>query len=173
MIPKATITRVETIPVAVPFKVPFKIASGGPRPFGEQLLVRLHTDQGVHGLGETQAWRRQGSIETLASLCAAIKDHLAPRVVGRSPFEMSTIMAAMDEALWPAFYAKAPIADALLDLQGKLLDVPVYTLLGGKFRTHVDACAVLPINDRLEDTLSGAEAFWARGFRSFTVKVGV
>jgi len=173
MSPQAKITRVETIPIAVPFRVPFKIASGGARPIGENMLVLLHTDLGVTGIGETQAWRRQGSVETLASLKCAIDDHLAPRVVGQSPFQLAAIVAAMDEALYPALYAKAGIIDALYDLQGKLLDVPVYALLGGKFRDAVGACAVLPIKPSLEETLEGAEAFNRRGFRSFTVKVGV
>jgi muconate cycloisomerase len=173
MTPKATITKVETIPIAVPFRVPFKIASGGARPVGENMLVRLHTDQGIAGIGETQAWRRQGSTETLASLKCAIEDHLAPRVIGRSPFELAGIMSAMDEALSPGLYAKAAIGDALYDLQGKLLDVPVWQLLGGKCRSTVGACAVLPIKDSLDETLEGADEFDRRGFRSFTVKVGV
>jgi len=79
----------------------------------------------------------------------------------------------MDEALYPALYAKAPIADALYDLQGKLLGVPVWQLLGGKCRDKVGACAVLPIKDSLEETLAAADDFHRRGFRSFTVKVGV
>lgn len=173
MTPKATITKVETIPIAVPFRVPFKIASGGARPVGENMLVRLHTDQGIAGIGETQAWRRQGSTETLASLKCAIEDHLAPRVIGRSPFELAGIMSAMDEALSPGLYGKAAIGDALYDLQGKLLDVPVWQLLGGKCRSTVGACAVLPIKDSLDETLEGADEFHRRGFRSFTVKVGV
>ena len=56
-LPPIRITRVETIPIRVPFRVPFKIASGGARPSSENLLVRLHTDAGVTGVGETQAWR--------------------------------------------------------------------------------------------------------------------
>jgi L-alanine-DL-glutamate epimerase-like enolase superfamily enzyme len=170
---KVIITKVETIPLAVPFRVPFKIASGAARPVGENLLVCLHTNEGVVGIGETQAWRRQGSVETLASLKGAIEDHLAPRVVGKSPFQMASLMKAMDEALYPALYAKAGIADALYDLQGKLLGVPVYVLLGGKCRDAVGACAVLPIKDSLDETLEGADQFHRRGFRSFTVKVGV
>jgi muconate cycloisomerase len=170
---KVAITKVETIPLAVPFRVPFKIASGGARPVGENLLVRLHTNEGVSGIGETQAWRRQGSCETLASLKCAIEEHLAPRAVGRSPFDIASIMYAMDEALFPSLYAKAAIADALYDLQGKLLGVPVYVLLGGKCRDTVGACAVLPIKDSLDETLEGADQFHRRGFRSFTVKVGV
>ncbi len=170
---KTRIEHIELIPIAVPFASPFQIAKGGPRSVGEQLIVRLHSNQGLVGVGETQAWRRQGSVETLSGLIAAIKDYLAPCVIGRSPFDLAAISAAMDDALWPAFYAKAPILDALYDLQGKILGVPVYALLGGKCRDGVEACAVLPIKESIDGTLEGARNFWNRGFTSFTVKVGV
>lgn len=167
------ITRVELIPVRIPFSTPFKIASGAARMANDTLYVRLHTDAGVTGLGETQAWRRQGSVETLASLCAAIGTVLAPQLIGRSPFAMNAIMADLDEALYASFYAKAAIGDALLDLQGKLLGVPVHVLLGGRCRDALEACAVLTIKPDFAETMDQAQAFWQRGFTSFTFKVGL
>lgn len=172
-LPPIRITRVETIPIRVPFRVPFKIASGGARPSSENLLVRLHTDAGVTGVGETQAWRRLGSSETIASLTAAIDGLFAPHVVGRSPFAIAAIMHDLDEALYHSYYAKAPIGDALHDLVGKLLGVPVHTLLGGRCRDELGACAVLTIKPTLEEMISGAEEFSARGFTSFTIKIGI
>lgn len=170
---RAKIARIETIPLAVPFTTPFRIASGGPRLVSEIMLVRMELDNGMQGIGETQAWRRQGSTETLHSLHAAINQLLAPCCVGRSPFELPAIAAVMDEALYKSYYAKAPLLDAIHDLQGKLLGVPVHALLGGRTRATVGACAVLPLDKDLRGTLEAADRFWARGFRSFTVKVGV
>jgi muconate cycloisomerase len=167
------ITTVEVIPVRIPFRVPFKIASGAARPVSEAVVVRIKTDQGIEGIGETQAWRRQGSVETLASLTCTINQHLAPRVVGRSPFALPAIVHSLDEAIYSSLYAKAAVLDALYDLQGKLLGVPVHVLLGGTFRDRVGACAVLMIKDDLEETLDNARQFHERGFRSFTIKVGL
>ena len=62
------ITRVETIPLRVPLRQPTKISQGAAREAVEVMIVRLHTDAGVVGIGETQAWRRQGNAETLPSL---------------------------------------------------------------------------------------------------------
>lgn len=171
--PGVRVTRVEAIPLRVPFRVPFKIASGGARPVSEQMIVRVHTDAGVSGVGETQAWRRLGSRETIASLKSAIDDHFAPRVVGRSPFAIAAILHDLDAALDHAYYARAAVCDALYDLAGKLLGVPVYELLGGRCRDGLRACAVLTIKDEVEETLAGAEEFHRRGFQSFTVKIGV
>src|SRR5690606_18543599 len=83
------------------------------------------------------------------------------------------IMSACNEAMWHSYYAQAPISDALFDLQGKILGVPAWALLGGKCRDAVGGCAALFIKPSLEETLTGAAEFHRRGFRSFTVKVGL
>jgi len=167
------ITKVETIPLRIPFNVPFKISSGAARPTVEILLVRLHTNEGVVGVGETQAWRRQGSSETLPSLTSAIRDHFTPHIVGQSPFAIAGIMPRLEAAIYHSLYAQAAISDALFDLQGKLLGVPVHMLLGGKCRETVSACAVLTMKSTLEATLEGAAEYFDLGYRSFTVKIGV
>jgi len=169
----AKITNIESIPVHVPFYVPLQIASGGPRPVSEVLIVRIKTDQGIEGIGETQAWRRQGSAETLTSIKYAVDKLLAPEIVGKSPFALPTIAQRLDEVLYSSLYAKAAILDALLDLQGKLLGVPVHALLGGKARNSIGACAVLPIQDDLGATLDRASELYERGFRTVIIKVGL
>ena len=55
------ITEIETIPLRLPFAQPYKISQGAGRESIETLIVRVHTDEGIVGIGETQAWRRQGS----------------------------------------------------------------------------------------------------------------
>lgn len=166
------ITKIETIPVRYPFQSKFKIASGGAREGVDVMLVRLHTDQGVVGIGETQAWMRYGSRETLASLHAIIHDHFSPRVVGRSPFDIAAILHELEGAVWHSNYAQAPIADALFDLQGKLLGVPVYQLLGGKCRDRLAGCATLGIKPSAQETIEEGQKWYEQGFRSFTIKVG-
>jgi L-alanine-DL-glutamate epimerase-like enolase superfamily enzyme len=166
------ITRVETIPLHVPFKKMYK-SSAGARPNVEVLVVRLHTDEGMVGIGETQAWRRHGSSETLPKLVDAIQNHLSPHIIGRSAFDIATIMHKLDEALDHSLYAKAPISDALYDLQGKALGLPVHQLLGGKCRDAIPACAVLAMKDDVKGTLENAQSFYDRGFRTFAIKVGL
>jgi L-alanine-DL-glutamate epimerase-like enolase superfamily enzyme len=167
------ITRVETIPLHVPLKQPTKISQGAARETIEIMIVRLHTDAGISGIGETQAWRRQGNAETLPGLNTVIRDHFAPLIVGRSPLSIAAIMASLDAAIYHSFYAQAAISDALYDLQGKLTGLPVHALIGGKCRDAVAAGAVLFMKPTIEETMDGAQEFYARGFRSFNMKVGV
>lgn len=166
------VRRLELIPLRLPFKTEFKIAAGGPRPGIDVMIVKIHTDSGQVGIGETHAWMRQGSRETLKSLESVINDHFAPRVVGRSAFDASAILAQLKETVWNTNYALAPISDALLDVQGKILGVPAYQILGGRAKNSVAAGITLGIMPDHGALLAEVEQRVAEGYTSFTVKVG-
>ena len=168
--PGLRITRVESIPVRIGFKSPHKIAAGPVRPSVDILLVKVHTDEGLVGIGETQAWRRHGSSETMASLRTAIHDHFAPHLEGKSPFDIAAIMPKLEDAIYHSYYAQAPIADALIDLQGKALGVPAYALLGGKCRETIPICGLLSIKPTLDETLDDTDRLLAQGYRTLVIK---
>jgi len=167
------IVRVEPIPLRVPFASPFQISQGGAREAVDVLLVRIHTDGGVVGVGETQAWRRQGSAETLGNLVRTVEDHFEPILLGRSPLDIAGTLHALDEAMYNTLYAQAAVADALYDVVGRALGVPVHALLGGECRDRVRICALLSMKRNVEELLEAAQGFYERGFRHFTLKIGV
>src|SRR5690606_22722090 len=142
------------------------------RPGIDILLLKMHTESGLIGIGETQAWLRQGSRDTLRSLVSIIQEQFAPRVVGRSVFDHASILAELRDAVWSTNYALAPVSDAMLDLQGKILEVPAYQLLGGKARDSVCAGITLGISQDEQALLDDVEKWIGAGFTSFTVKVG-
>ncbi|WP_320177907.1 enolase C-terminal domain-like protein [Roseovarius pacificus] len=166
------ITDVQAIPLRVPFKTAFKF-SQGERASAEIVLVRLKADSGHEGMGETQAWRRLGSRETLPGLVSKIENHFAPLLLGRSPFDISAIMSDLENELYDSLYAQAAVSDALYDLQGKILDVPVYHLLGGKCRSSLDMCAPISISASIDKTLDSAQRLIERGFKSLLLKIGI
>lgn len=166
------ITRVEPIPLRLPFAGPFKISHGEAREMLEVVIVRVHTDEGIVGVGETQAWRRQGSAETLANLVHTIEDHFEPILLGHSPFDIAGALHALNGALYGSLYAQAAIGDALYDLVGQALGVPVHVLLGGECRNRVRIGAVLAIKPTVEELIDSAQAFYERGFRHFGLKIG-
>src|SRR3984893_18064643 len=99
------------------------------------LWVRIETDAGVTGLGECV----HGGVQAIA-----IIHDLAPRLVGRDPFAIDAILEEIRRSLvFEGGFAGALITAltgieiALWDLKGKALDVPVYELLGGKFRDKI------------------------------------
>ena len=137
------------------------------------LLVRVSTDEGLVGTGETQAWQRQGSAETLANLVRTIEDYFEPLLLGRSPFDISGALHALDEALYNTLYAQAAVGDALYDVVGRALGVPVQVLLGGQCRRKIRVGAVLSMKPTVEELVESAQAIYERGFRHFGVKIGV
>ena len=169
---KARITGIECIPLNIPFKTPFKIASGAAREVMETLIVRITTDQGVAGIGETQAWRRQGSAETLPGLVSVIRRQFEPLLLGRSPFDIARIMHDLEARMFHTYYAQAAVGDALYDIVGKLLGVPVHQLIGGQARERVRVAAVLTMKGTVGSTLEQAAEFREQGFRHLVLKIG-
>lgn len=110
--------------------------SGGPITHVSELLVEVHTDDGLTGLGEakTRALERVGRI---------VLDGLKPRLVGEDPLETDRLWERMFgmtyEFGWrQRGYAQADILNAiagvdiaLWDIKGKAAGMPIYKLLGG------------------------------------------
>jgi len=166
------ITEIEPIPLRLPFAQPFKISQGA-RETLETLIVRVHTDEGIVGIGETQAWRRQGSAELLWSLVRTIKDHFEPLIAGRSPFDIGGILQTLNEALYNTLYAQAAVADALYDIAGKAVGLPVHKLLAGECRDRVRIGGLLAMKPTVGELMESAQAFYERGFRHFGLKIGL
>jgi muconate cycloisomerase len=146
------IRRVEAIPCRVPFRQTFLIgrgAVGAAGAAGQHVFVRVETEEGRVGWGEARAlpaW----SYETVESITWAIRNYLAPLVIGQSPFALNLIQRAMYETLTPAIsngqpFAKAALDIALHDLQGQLAGQPIHALLGGKTRDCVPLTYALSI----------------------------
>jgi galactonate dehydratase len=101
------------------------------------VFVKLYTDDGIDGVGEaTLEWKTQTVVSAL--------EELERVLVGRDPFETDAIVERLHrDSYWRtgAVFRTAlgAIEAALLDIKGKALGVPVYELLGGKFRDRI-AC---------------------------------
>ena len=98
------------------------------------LWVRIHTDEGLVGLGETYP--------SPESEKAAVR-RLAPLLLGRNPLEIDRLWADMFQAVASSGWAGAEIRAisaldiALWDLAGKALGAPIYQLLGGASRDSI------------------------------------
>src|SRR5262245_61948699 len=126
-----SIAAVEAVPISGTVHRGLAIVSSlGAHIAGQYVLVRIHDDSGKTGLGEasvTSVW----SGETQAGTIALVKEVLAPLAIGADPFDIEWLSRRMDRAAFANSFAKAAIEMALLDLQGQILGVPVYKLLGG------------------------------------------
>lgn len=126
------------------------------------IFLKIHTDVGVVGLGEPLLEGRALTIQT------AIKE-IEPYLVGKDP---RNIVHHWQAIYRHAFYRGGPILTsalsgidhALWDIKGKLLNVPVWELLGGPTRDRV----------RIYGRASNAEQMKQRKAEGYTViKTGV
>jgi len=131
-----------------------------------QMLVKIETDEGIYGWGESGVSSRELAVE------GAVK-HYREFLIGRDPMRRG--------ALWQEMYrsqyfeggrvltgAISAIDIALHDIAGKKLGVPVYELLGGKHRDYVPTFATGG-GKNADEMIKMAKAIIASGFNCFRI----
>jgi len=104
------------------------------------IIVELHTDAGISGLGEAALAYGVGA----TAAAGMIKDLVAALVLGADAFAIEALYSRMyDHTFWAkgggpiVFGGISAIEQALWDIKGKALQLPVYELLGGRCRESV------------------------------------
>ena len=114
-------------------------------PIGHYVVVRVRSEEGVEGWGETPCLPDWGGAygayygETPQTVRHVLLDVVLP-VLRREDVDVLDIPKVhqiMDRVIKGHPYAKAALDIALHDLKGKVLGVPVYELLGGKLREWI------------------------------------
>jgi len=126
------------------------------------LFLKIHTNAGITGLGEP-------IVEGRALTCQTAVREIEPYLVGKDPRRVVHHWQAIYRH---AFYRGGPVLtsalsgidQALWDIKGKALGVPVYELLGGPTRDRVRVYAHARTPEAIKQQL-------ARGFSAF--KTGV
>jgi galactonate dehydratase len=103
--------------------------------FWQMCWVRIHTDSGEIGLGET--WYLPKSV------AAVVHEIFGPTLIGRDPMDREGIwdelfkLAGIFTYSGAELRALSAIDIALWDVVGQALDQPIYNLLGGKSRDKI------------------------------------
>jgi galactonate dehydratase len=99
------------------------------------MVVRVHTDAGIVGLGET--------VDKIPGAKGALHGTLAPLLLGQNPLDIEGLWRfAMDNIMYHGYAgaevrALSAVEVALWDIVGKHYSIPLYQLLGGKVRETV------------------------------------
>ena len=99
-----------------------------------------------------------------------IDEVLAPSVVGSEALDIRALILKMDRAIPGNNTAKTALEIAFWDLAGKLLNLPVYRLLGGKVRQRVPVANVVSLKEReqmVKEALDGLH----RGYDTLKIKL--
>lgn len=165
------IVKVECTPVSTPLKKPVIMPNTRITSI-DSVVLKITTDDGTIGFsdsGDTSSWYRGESQE---SIMAMINNVIAPRILlGEDPRKIEKIVGLMDLLVRDNNQAKATVDFALHDLKGKLLQVPVYELLGGRTIEASRQGWVLSAG-KPEDVAAEAAKAKETGFALFKMKIG-
>ncbi|UDM52719.1 galactonate dehydratase [Cupriavidus sp. MP-37] len=131
-------------------------------------FLKIETDEGVSGWGEPIV---EGRAETTAAAVEELSDHL----IGKDPRHIEDLFQVMYRG---GFYRGGPvlssaisgIEQALWDIKGKVLGIPVYELLGGPVRNKVRLYAHVR-GDSPEEYAANARQLVEAGYTA--LKMGV
>ena len=133
-------------------------------------VVRLQTDEGLTGHGETCPLGSTYLPASAAGARAALGE-LAPALVGVDPTNLAAVWAAMDGALRGHAYAKAAVDIACWDLLGQAAGVPVSTLLGGVRADDFPLYVAIPLGP-VDEMVAHVQARRDEGIHRFQLKLG-
>jgi L-alanine-DL-glutamate epimerase-like enolase superfamily enzyme len=134
------------------------------------VLVRVETDAGIVGLGESYLDDPTGQkAEFVAQGIKALSNHL----IGEDPRNA--------HGLWHELYVHvkrsgsyrslSAIDEALWDIKGKDADLPIYQLLGGKAE-DVYAYATFPHSKPIDELIEAGKWLSEKGFQTMKIVVG-
>lgn len=139
-------------------------------------LIEIVTDGGVSGWGESFCFYP----EPISSIVERV---YKPLLLGEDPLDISILWQRMYNSTRSqgqkgmVVCALSGVDIALWDLAGKALNLPVYRLLGGRFRDKVQAYAAGLYFKRCENPVEAlveeARGYLKEGFRMMKMKVGL
>ncbi|EAR52559.1 mandelate racemase / muconate lactonizing enzyme family protein [Oceanicola granulosus HTCC2516] len=146
-----------------------KVFVGGPGK--NYVTVKVMTDSGVYGLGDATLNNR----ETLPA--KYLTDYLVPNLIGMDPRRSEDIWQFLYRG---AYFRRGPVAMAafgaidmaLWDIKGKLADMPLYQLFGGKSRDGAMVYGHATGAD-LEDLMDSIAHYVEQGYKAVRVQCGI
>ncbi len=161
------ITDVKTTRVRIPLLNPVKW-SGGIRRSAPAMILEIHTDEGIVGLGECVG-------PTLPTVETLVNHELRQFLIGQDPMRIERLVRRMEEFTRHftriAAFGISGIEMALMDIKGKALGTSVYNLLGGRCRSDIRYMGYLFI-DTPQANAKKALAYRDEGYTEIKLKVG-
>ncbi|BAT58062.1 L-rhamnonate dehydratase [Variibacter gotjawalensis] len=161
--------------VSAPVQKPFTSSRGWLYSVRGTCLVEIETEDGIVGWGECYG--------PSAVAKSFIDTQLGPRVIGMDPFDVEVIWESLYNRIKDygmtgmAISAISGIDIALWDIIGKETGKPIHKLIGGAFRTEVQAYATglyfIDMNRLTEEAVEEAQKFVSEGFRAIKMKIGL
>lgn len=135
------------------------------------VIVKIASDSGITGIGEACPLPFTADDDPV-QIRNEIEGQLTPFLIGKDPFNQDVFRELTDTFPDVGGTARTGVDLALYDLAGKIRSVPVYQLLGGLIREHVEIAAVLGIGTP-RSIADEAAHHLSQGMKSVKIKVGL
>ncbi|OQY30200.1 MAG: hypothetical protein B6244_01155 [Candidatus Cloacimonetes bacterium 4572_55] len=124
------IIRIELNHISVPLEKAYKLAKHyGTVTHADAIIAKVFTDQGIIGLGEADPLS-PFTIETPDSVMTAIRDEIAPQILGQDPTQIDSVESQLDTSISGNLMARGAVNMALFDITGKYHNKPAHHFLG-------------------------------------------
>jgi mannonate dehydratase len=128
------------------------------------VTVKIITEEGTYGLGDATLNGREMAVVTY------LEEHVVPCLIGKDAHQIEDIWQYLYKgAYWQngavSIAAIGAIDMALWDIKGKLANMPVYQLLGGKSRKGVTVYGHAN-GESIEEVLKNLGAFIKAGYKA-------
>ncbi|MCH5599539.1 mandelate racemase/muconate lactonizing enzyme family protein [Niabella ginsengisoli] len=163
-----TISRIELHKISVPLKEPF-IISLGPIYSADNVVVVIHTEQGLAGWGECSPFMSINGETAETGLVVA--GYFEKAWLGKNALEMEQRINELDSLIYGNNSIKSAFDMALYDLASKNAGIPLYQFLGGSKFKIIATDYTVSIGDA---TKMAADALKIKenGFPVIKVKIG-
>jgi L-alanine-DL-glutamate epimerase-like enolase superfamily enzyme len=163
------VSKIEIIPIDIPYKRPFRVSFGGVVP-GNFVVLKIITNEGVEGIGSSTGFMSANG-QTRESAMALMKDISAEVLLGQDPLKTDLLLSRVEGRILQNWPVLAHFDYALYDLKGKILNIPVYQLLGGLCREKIPLECIVMMDDP-EVQAEVASEYIKAGFHSIKMHVG-
>ena len=135
------------------------------------VTVKVVTDSGLYGLGDATVNGREMAVATY------LEEHVAPCLIGRDPHDIEDIWQYLYKGVyWRRgainLAAVSAIDMALWDIKGKIAELPVYQLLGGRSRKGVTLYAHAN-GTTIDETVDMAADLADEGFKAIRLQTAI
>jgi L-alanine-DL-glutamate epimerase-like enolase superfamily enzyme len=164
------ITRMEVFGIEMPLAGEFTSA-GISKNSTKCVVIRLTASDGAIGISSIEPSATAKSPGTAAELAVALREKIAPAIVGQDPLNLHRLIELFDKLTETQPGAAAGAEMACVDLAANIHGVPMHTYLGGAVMQEVQFngwIGALPPDKAAAE----AKRWLAAGFKSAKIKVG-
>jgi len=162
------ITRIEVYKILIPLTEPFVI-SLGPVDNAENVIVIIHTKDGLTGYGESSPYALING-ETIDT-CFIVAKYLGAALLHQNALDPGACSQLMDKIIYGNTSIKSAFDIALYDIASQHAGLPLYKYLGGSNNKILTTDMTVSIGDPVK-MQADALKFKQQGFPAIKVKLG-